>query len=64
MQMKKKHKHLWEAYVDAASGETYYFNRKTRMTTWDPPLEAELDVLWEPSSSRINFGCTATKTST
>jgi hypothetical protein len=42
----KKNKRLWELYVDAASGDTYYFNRETRATTWDRPPDDELEILW------------------
>lgn len=49
----KKVKRLWEAYVDASSGESYYFNRSTRVTTWDRPPEEELELLWNPASSTV-----------
>jgi hypothetical protein len=40
---KKKKKAIWRAVVDEASGDVYYYNRKTRKTTWDRPEGVEID---------------------
>lgn len=38
----KKPKPLWREYTDHSSGQTYYFNRETKETTWDRPGDHEL----------------------
>ena len=40
---KKKKKPVWRAVVDEASGDVYYYNHKTRKTTWDRPERVEID---------------------
>jgi len=40
---RKKKKTAWRAVVDEASGDVYYYNRKTRETTWDRPEGVEID---------------------
>ena len=39
----KKKKAIWRAVVDEASGDVYYYNRKTRTTTWDRPEGVEIN---------------------
>ena len=34
---RKGKKPLWKAIVDQSTQETYYYNRKTRETSWDKP---------------------------
>ena len=38
----------WEEHVDAASGEKYYFNRKTMASTWTRPVR---NLMREPQSA-------------
>jgi len=36
----KKNKPLWKSAVDPSTGRTYWYNRITRISTYDPPPEA------------------------
>ena len=40
---KGRKKPTWRAVLDAESGDFYYYNRRTRETTWDRPEGAEVD---------------------
>ena len=40
---KGRKKPTWRAVLDAESGDFYYYNRRTRETTWDWPEGAEVD---------------------
>jgi len=37
----------WAAAVDAQSGETYYWNKETNVTQWEPPLDEMVAILEE-----------------
>ena len=41
---KKKKKLVWKTFIDAGSGEHYYYNRVSRETTWSKPTDKELLV--------------------
>lgn len=38
-----KNKPIWKATTDEATGKTYYYNRKTRRTTWSKPPDLDAD---------------------
>merc|ERR1711904_336141 len=31
----------WEKRISKNSGQTYYYNKKTKVTQWDPPIDLE-----------------------
>jgi len=49
--LSKPFKYLWKAYVDAASGETYYHNKRDGVTTWDRPPDEDLRLVIMPDGS-------------
>jgi hypothetical protein len=52
----------WEACTDPHSGESYYWNRTTNETTWDPPTaHPRHDALLNASESLALAGSTASE---
>jgi len=47
---KSKRKPLWNELEDASSGDKYFYNRVTKVTTWTRPSEYELGLFCEHGS--------------
>ena len=40
----QRRKLLWRAVIDPTTSLTYFYNRKTKQTTWDRPIDHELEL--------------------
>lgn len=60
----KKQKPLWKTAVDPKTGKTYWYNRKTRVSTYNPPPEALQQQQQEQQEVSVEEPTAATTTET